>query len=68
MTIVVNAMLVVLAIAAGVVVAVLIDMKSRSWRWAAKMFRLARQGARYLNRHAAEYLNRDASGLPRQRV
>ena len=68
MTNVVVAMTVVLAISAGVVVAVLIGMKSRSWRWAAKMFRLARQGVRYLNRHAVEYLNREASGLPRQRA
>jgi hypothetical protein len=64
MTSVVVAMIVVLAIAAGIVVAVLIEMKSRSWRWAVKMTRLARQGARYLNRQAAQYLNREASGFP----
>ena len=68
MTNVVVAMFLVLAIAAGVVVAVLIEMKSRSWRWAAKMFRLVRQGVRYLNQHAVEYLHRDASGLPRPRA
>ena len=68
MTIVVVPMLVVLAIAAGVVVAVLIEMKSRRWRWAAKMFRLAKKGVRHLNRHAVQYLNREASGLPRQRA
>jgi hypothetical protein len=62
---VVVAMIVVLAIAAGVVVTVLIDMKSRSWRWAVKMMRLARRAARYLNRQAAQYLNREASGFPR---
>ena len=65
MTSVVVAMIVVLAIAAGIVVAVLIEMKSRSWRWAVKMTRLARQGVRYLNRQAAQYLNREASGFPR---
>jgi hypothetical protein len=62
---VVVAMILVLAIVAGVVVAVLIEMKSRSWRWAIKMIRLARQGGRYLNRQAAQYLNREASGFPR---
>ena len=62
---VVVAMILVLAIAAGVLVAVLVGMKGRSWRWAVKMIRLARQAARYLNRQAAEYLNREASGFPR---
>jgi hypothetical protein len=62
---VVVAMMLVLAIAAGVVIAVLVGMKSRSWRWAPKMFRLARRTARYLNRQAAQYLNREASGFPR---
>jgi type II secretory pathway component PulJ len=65
---VVVAMSLVLAIVAGVVVAVLIEMKSRSWRWAPKMARIARQTVRYLRRHlrryAAQYLNREASGLP----
>jgi hypothetical protein len=46
MTSVVVAMIVVLAVVAGVVVAVLIEMKSRSWRWAFKMARVARQTAR----------------------
>jgi hypothetical protein len=62
---VVVAMILVLAISAGVLVAVLVDMKSRSWRWAIKIIRLARQAARYLNRQDSEYLNREASGFPR---
>jgi hypothetical protein len=65
---VVVAMILVLAIVAGVVVAVLIEMKSRSWRWAFKMARVAKQTVRYLRRHfkryAAQYLNREASGIP----
>jgi hypothetical protein len=65
MTSVVVAMIVVLAIVAGVVIAVLIDMKSRSWRWAVKMSSLARQAVRYLDRQAAQFLNREASSLPR---
>ena len=65
MTSVVVAMIVVLAIVAGVVVTVLIDMKSRSWRWAVEMASLARQAAQYLNRQAAQYLDREPSGFPR---
>jgi peptidoglycan/LPS O-acetylase OafA/YrhL len=65
MTSVVVAMILVLTIAAGIVVAVLIEMKSRSWRWAVKMTRLARRGARHLNQQATQYFNREASGFPR---
>ncbi len=65
MTSVVVAMILVLAIVAGVVIAVLIDMESRSWRWAVKMARLARHAVRYLDRQAAQYLNREASSFPR---
>jgi hypothetical protein len=65
---VVVAMILVLAVAAGVLIAVLIGMKSRSWRWAFKMVRVARQTVRYLRRHlkrfAAQYLDREASGFP----
>ena len=65
MTSVVVAMIVVLASVAGVVIAVLVEMKSRSWRWAVNMMCLARQAARYLDRQADQYLNREASGFPR---
>ena len=65
MTSVVVAMILVLAVVAGVVVAVLVEMRSRSWRWALNMIRLAKHAARYLNRQAAQYLDREPSGFPR---
>ena len=65
MTSVVVSMVLVLAVVAGVVVAVLVEMKSRSWRWAINMVRLAKAGKRYVNRYVEQYLNREASGFPR---